>query len=336
MKKVIKLEGRVKFSGSGAFNCDGEFAGDTANVYKWTKNINKNVVYCKKMLVGDGFKYKISSEAINQAVFGSCTFNQCTKFREMYLSHLADPYILAKGYLYTKQDGDSAHEGHRKGGYELFPLVANMDPIKHVPFETKTMSGIKKTDGAGKDNTLYAVENVGEYTYEGRFMFSIPDMQIVYVDGGHQKMAVEFKNDYDMDYYFTCLSKNFNTSVDKTWIKPYYRVGNHTGNKEVDMGFMLTDDMINQQVRYILSQFIMFNGERHSNGSIDFLGMDLTIHYEDNTKDVLENITLKDVENINFEYKKFYNEASLEDYAPYNNACSDTANKKAKNNKKEK
>jgi hypothetical protein len=51
MKKVIKLEGRVKFSGSGAFNCDGEFAGDTANVYKWTKILIKTWSTVRKCLL---------------------------------------------------------------------------------------------------------------------------------------------------------------------------------------------------------------------------------------------------------------------------------------------
>lgn len=331
-KKVIKLEGRVRFSGSGAYNCDGDGASNTANVYGWTNNKNKNVVYCKKVLFGDGFKYKISADAINNAVFGACTYNQCTKFREMYLTHLADPYMLARGYMYTSQDS-TEYQGKRKAGYKLLPLVAQMEPIKHVPIETKTMNGIKKTDGDGKDNTLYAVENVGDYDYEGRFIFSIPDLQIIYVDGGHQKAAVEFKNDADKDYYFNCLSKNFNVSADKSWVKPYYKIDNHTGNNELDMGFLLTDDMINQQVSYILSKFLLFGGDAHSNGYIDFLGMDLIIYYEDGTIDTVDGVSLEEIQNIDFEYKKFYNEASKKDYDMYNKACLETTNKKANENK---
>lgn len=189
--KIKHLNFELNLEGNGIVNFDSK-----DQKYLWnreSKEGNKNVfssvdnnnMYAKKVFFRDeegklGYKIKISSDAIRNAIFKSdaiATNPSIMHHKSLLNSFIGSTMGLTRGYMFA---GDETYK--RKSPLTVGSAIQSNNAISYMEFHGR--SGSKKVgdDSEKSDTSIFNKETVGDITYTTKGFINIQELQFLSCD----------------------------------------------------------------------------------------------------------------------------------------------------------
>lgn len=328
---VVSIKGQIRFHGQGGINYDGpeqaKHLADLRMLSDYSVKGKENVKYHKKIFkVGfadDGkpqgsYKFKVSGGCLRNIIFKDEMSDSNTVISQIpyvFFNSITSPAYLIRGYMSADKDVKET-TGKRKSAFTITDAVAEMDWTDKIHAEFYSRAGSKKTvaksvnDGKS-DTSIHSMEMPGEYDYTARFAISMDDMQFISLDPVLGRMGAELSKKQNRKMYMDALKRNIPTESNAE-IRPYYKNSVVMGEYYAEDGILLTEETVNMFIHKIIDNIKRaYRTAPSSNGILNFVSMEMTIHTANSDDVVLEILPDTDISKIFFKYKKIYEAADI-------------------------
>lgn len=326
-KKVKNVLLRVSLEGEGVVNYD---SGDQKWMWNKIKGENvrhdnnqfakKDVYYVGKDDKGKdlyNYKLKISSNALNKALYGYDQSGYTTFNEHLMMSLLATPASLLRGYTYLSGD----YNLKRTKALRLLPAIQTNNAVSKMEFFSR--SGDKKekeTAGEASDTSIFNKETVGEMTYESKGMIDLMQLQFISLSEMHDRIALNPDDLYTYQQYMRAWMPNFMSgdNIEKGEIYNKFYTIKGCENDLPEMGILLSDSDVMEVVKFALKKILALQINRSdAYAKVNKLEYKLVYDCIEDTYDG-ENgwatlSSVEDVDNIYFEPEVFFKEWNTDD-----------------------
>lgn len=264
MKKVKSIVFRLGLEGRGIVNYD---SGSQKSIlreyypefYKANSDSlrNNNVLLCKKNFYEDGFKVKISSDALRRGVFGNDIdgVNSGIQYNsEIMNTFFASQIGWLRGYMVTTKDSETIK---RKSVLTISDAEQTNDAKTYIEFNSKGDEYRMMSD-----TSLFAKENCGHITYEANGIISIKQNQFLSSSPFYDRMGV-LDDELKIGYYKKAFDSYYGELIDEDVKTGYFTLNKEITRKQIaETGLLINEKIQKHHLKYLLRNLLNLSIDR--------------------------------------------------------------------------